>query len=732
MKNWVKYRMNPKLKEKTERVFEGIANGRVRELNHWFEDKWMQLELVKDSVHNYFEHEKDQDYHGLKLVLEEKQQQFREFSEFFIINTMGEVCQSSSTIRWSENLKATVYFQKAIEGNYYMYGPYSDPHTVAVGNCCSKFFDEVTLMFAMPIYDSRTKSKGVLCGRIPNDVMSDVIQAEDTHVFKESGDNYLFMVESSRNIQAGTAISRSRFEDSTFTLGDNLKEGIRTKKWGKVQIKKHTEFEIVFNDPATGQLHEGVQKTIEQGSNIEAWPGYPEYRHILVGGKGLVIRPPYSDEVWGMMCEGDIDEIYKFTSLNLKLPMLIGAINIGLFLFQWIGWSKVDTDVKVGLLMLPWCINVIAMALVTRFVLVKPIKNIIDILQKVADGTGDLSLRLPFAHHDEIGEVSKWFNKFLSSQMQTIKRAGTVADTSKKTSEALKDLSGSIEMQTPEVANGVQQIIESLQQQNQVFEATKDKFTKLRQEATTIAQTIGTIEERMKDTNADALKSIHTSNEALMTMHQLEQEMENTTSSMQMLNQYSQKISAVVSTIDKIAKQTQLLALNATIESARAGEAGKGFGVVAKNISQLAIECAQATVYISELIGDVQKETVNTNSNIQKIGKKVVNESTTLQETIETFKNISKQITEVSENTSQIAELIESQTVDFNSIDQEMDATSYHLQEGASKSQMHSEQVLENIRHIFKETNQIHELSNAIFVTATNMSNIVNGFTLIE
>ncbi len=109
-----------------------------------------------------------------------------------------------------------------------------------------------------------------------------------------------------------------------------------------------------------------------------------------------------------------------------------------------------------------------------------------------------------------------------------------------------------------------------------------------------------------------------------------------------------------------------------------------------------------------------------------------MNESTTLQETIETFKNISKQITEVSENTSQIAELIESQTVDFNSIDQEMDATSYHLQEGASKSQMHSEQVLENIRHIFKETNQIHELSNAIFVTATNMSNIVNGFTLIE
>jgi hypothetical protein len=62
--------------------------------------------------------------------------------------------------------------------------------------------------------------------------MSDVIQEEDTHVYKESGDNYLFMIKSNRGIAQGTAISRSRFEDDTFTLGDNLKSGIKTKKLG--------------------------------------------------------------------------------------------------------------------------------------------------------------------------------------------------------------------------------------------------------------------------------------------------------------------------------------------------------------------------------------------------------------------------------------------------------------------------------------------------------------------
>ena len=54
--------------------------------------------------------------------------------------------------------------------------------------------------------------------------MSNVIQDEDSHIYEDSGDNYLFMIKSNRGIKPGTAISRSRFEDNTFTLGDNLKE----------------------------------------------------------------------------------------------------------------------------------------------------------------------------------------------------------------------------------------------------------------------------------------------------------------------------------------------------------------------------------------------------------------------------------------------------------------------------------------------------------------------------
>jgi len=37
--------------------------------------------------------------------------------------------------------------------------------------------------------------------------------------------------------------------------------------FGTVSVRAHTEFELVFNDPATGDLHPGVRETIRRGSN---------------------------------------------------------------------------------------------------------------------------------------------------------------------------------------------------------------------------------------------------------------------------------------------------------------------------------------------------------------------------------------------------------------------------------------------------------------------------------
>lgn len=89
------------------------------------------------------------------------------------------------------------------------------------------------------------------------------------------------------------------------------------------------------------------------------------------------------------------------------------------------------------------------------------------------------------------------------------------------------------------------------------------------------------------------------------TMHQIMEASGSITAKLAVLSEKTTNINSVVTTITKVADQTNLLSLNAAIEAEKAGEYGLGFAVVAMEIRRLADQTAVATYDIEKMVKEM-------------------------------------------------------------------------------------------------------------------------------
>ena len=217
--------------------------------------------------------------------------------------------------------------------------------------------------------------------------------------------------------------------------------------------------------------------------------------------------------------------------------------------------------------------------------LLKRLSGIRDAMNSIANGTNDLSQRLPDKGGDEVAQIAQAFNAFsnkLSVVMVQLRDASaSVKNAAHEIAAGNQDLSGRTEQAASslrETASAVEEITASVTQSNESAAEANEQASKASAAAS-----------RGGDVVAQAI------------------------STMQSIELASAKIGDITSVIDGIAFQTNILALNASVEAARAGEQGRGFAVVAGEVRNLASRSAQAAKEIKSLI-DSTTESVATGS----------------------------------------------------------------------------------------------------------------------
>ncbi|MFT7686066.1 MAG: methyl-accepting chemotaxis protein [Candidatus Azotimanducaceae bacterium] len=234
----------------------------------------------------------------------------------------------------------------------------------------------------------------------------------------------------------------------------------------------------------------------------------------------------------------------------------------------------------------------LVLAMLIQRNIVAPINEVVSAIKNIAEGEGDLTVRLKSNTHDEIGELVTWFNTFVEKVQQIIIQ---FRDTANELSTAATELNTQ-SSETNQLIIGQQSEIETV--------------LKAMTEMSTVVQDVA---DSAEESATDAEKADAESNigrqivgETMTSIEALASDIEAASEVISKLQQDSDSIGTVLDVIRGIAEQTNLLALNAAIEAARAGEQGRGFAVVADEVRTLASRTQESTQEIHDMIERLQ------------------------------------------------------------------------------------------------------------------------------
>ncbi|WP_373432977.1 methyl-accepting chemotaxis protein [Vibrio anguillarum] len=306
--------------------------------------------------------------------------------------------------------------------------------------------------------------------------------------------------------------------------------------------------------------------------------------------------------------------------------------------------NGVRAELLVGALLVFLGLAIIALAATQ---IVKPIRAVVERLQDIASGEGDLTQRLVISSHDEIGDLARGFNQFLDKLQaiiqQIVESANQVAQTTEQARQSAVQTRSRSESQFKEM--------------DMVATASEE----MTQTASLVVQNAEAAVQAASQANHSALTGQDVIRASEAEMHKLVVRMSDAVPVVEELAQNNINITEILTVIEGISQQTNLLALNAAIEAARAGDQGRGFAVVADEVRNLAQRTQNSVGEIRKVIEKVQQGTEGVVEVIQQGNALANGTAMQVQKAVAELEIVFESISAINDMNSQIVKAAQEQ-----------------------------------------------------------------------
>ncbi|HCM0973159.1 TPA: methyl-accepting chemotaxis protein [Vibrio parahaemolyticus] len=252
--------------------------------------------------------------------------------------------------------------------------------------------------------------------------------------------------------------------------------------------------------------------------------------------------------------------------------------------------ARAESILEMGIIVV--ILAALGMVFLLLRTVLKPLNDIKDAMAQIASGDGDLSQRIQINTQDEIGQLAKAFNEFVSKIQATVSQVIDSSNTLRQEMANLSSLTATIADSTVSQQRDSEAVAAAVHE----MQVTSRNASESANEAAVASQTAN---DELSNTNVILEQTVGS-------IRDLAGEIESASHVINTLDNDVSDIASVLDVIRGIAEQTNLLALNAAIEAARAGEQGRGFAVVADEVRSLASRTQQSTGEIQAMIEKLQ------------------------------------------------------------------------------------------------------------------------------